>query len=262
MGLLRCGLLIEPETRIGDKGIQYLGCLQRCSSVEIAPGRTATTIFEEFLGRCVDKYCELAKAKRPLRHFATPILPDDHALSAAGVPGTGPVTECPWCHHTDTPASFGTCPSVAALARKPTTRSVLTDEESRQGELHAGASRVLMKVLWVARLCRRDLLRAVNRLATYVAKWASKNDLMLYRLMGYIESTKHLRMYCWVGDSLAQITPHLYADSDLGGCADSQRSTSGCHYMMCGPHARFPLNGIRKRQGCVSYSTPEAEWWH
>ncbi|MFM7988674.1 MAG: hypothetical protein ACKPKO_56115, partial [Candidatus Fonsibacter sp.] len=23
-------------------------------------------------------------------------------------------------------------------------------------------------------------------------------------------------MYCWVGDSLDNITPHLYADSDLG----------------------------------------------
>ena len=121
---------------------------------------------EEFLGSCVDKYCELAKVKRPLMHFATPSLPDDHALSVAGAPGAGPVTECPWCHHTDTPASFVTYPSVAALARKPTTRSVLTDEESQQGELHAVASRVLMKALWTARLCRRDLLCAVNRLAT------------------------------------------------------------------------------------------------
>ena len=142
---------MEPETRIGDKGIQYLGCLQRCFSIEIALGRMAFVMdyaVEEFLGSCVDKYCELAKVKRPLRHFATPILPDDHALSVAGALGTGPVTECPWCHHADTPASFVTCPSVAALARKPATRSVLADEESQQGELHAVASRVLMNVLW------------------------------------------------------------------------------------------------------------------
>ena len=227
---MRRGLIIEPETRIGDKGIQYLGCLQRCFSIEIAPGRMATVmdyVVEEFLGSCVDKYCELANVKRPLRHFPTPIPPDDHALSAAGAPGTGPVTECPWCHHADRPASFVACPSVAALARKPATRSVLTDEESQQGELHEVASPVLMKVLWAARLCRRDLLRAVNRLATYVAKWTSKNDLMLYRLMGYIQSTTHLRMYCWVGDSLAQITPHLYSDSELGGCLIHKEARQG-----------------------------------
>ena len=34
--------------------------------------------------------------------------------------------------------------------------------------------------------------------------------------MGYIASTKHLRMFCWVGDELAMIIPHLFADSDLG----------------------------------------------
>ena len=91
-----------------------------------------------------------------------------------------------------------------------------TGVEPQQGELHDVASRVLMKVLLAARLCRRGLLRAVNRLATCVAKWTSEADLMLYRLMGYIASTKHLRMFCWVGDELAMIIPHLFADSDSG----------------------------------------------
>jgi hypothetical protein len=98
---------------------------------------------------------------------------------------------------------------------KPKVLPVETGDEPQRGELHDVASRVLMKVLWAARLCR-DLLRAVNRLATCVAKWTSETDLMLYRLMGYIASTKHLRMFCWVGYELAMINPHLSADSDLG----------------------------------------------
>ena len=105
-----------------------------------------------------------------------------------------------------------------------------TGVEPQQGELHDVASRALMKVLGAARLCRRDLLRAVNRLATCVAQWTSEADLMLYRLMGYIASTKHLRMFCWVGDELAMIIPHLFADSYLWGCSESQRSASGCHH--------------------------------
>ena len=214
---------------------------------------------EEFLDSWVTKYCELAKITSPLRSYTTPILPDDHSRSAAGAPGSGPVTECPWCHHTATPTSFVTYSSITALMNKPKVRPVETGDEPQQGELHEVASRVLMKVLWAARLCRRDLLRAVNRLATCVAKWTSEADLMLYRLMGYIASTKHLRMFCWVGDELAMIIPHLFADSDLGGCSESQRSTSGCHHALCGPCIRFPIVGISKRQGCVSHSTPEAE---
>ena len=83
---------------------------------------------------------------------------------------------------------------------RPKVRPVDTGVEPQVGELHDVASRVLMKVLRAARLCRRDLLRAVNCLAMCVAKWTSEADLMLYRLMGYIASTKHLRMFCWVGD--------------------------------------------------------------
>ena len=116
-----------------------------------------------------------------------------------------------------------------------------------------------MKVLWAARLCRRDLLRAVNRLATCVAKWTSEPDIMLYRLIVYVSSTKHMRMYCWVGDSLAGIAPHLSADSGLGGRYDPQRSTSGCYHILRGPFTCVPMVGQSKRQGCVSYSTPEAE---
>ena len=145
------------------------------------------------------------------------------------------------------------------MTKSPKALPARAGAEPQQGELHDVEARVLMKVLWAARLCRRDLLRAVSILAACVAKWTSEHDLMIYRLMGYIASTQHLRMYSWVGDSLAQITPQFFADSDLGGCAATQRSTSGCHHVLRGPFTRFPIVGISKRQGCVSHSTPEAE---
>ena len=61
---------------------------------------------EDFFGTCVVKYGEVARAKAPLRAYSTPILPEDHSLSIAGVVGAGPVTECPWCHHTYAPEMF------------------------------------------------------------------------------------------------------------------------------------------------------------
>ena len=116
-----------------------------------------------------------------------------------------------------------------------------------------------MKMLYAARLCRFDLLRAVCHLATFVTKWTSECDRKLHRLVCYIHSSKHLRMIGWVGDKLDALQPHLFADADVAGCTASQKSTSGYHFTVRGPHSCFPMTGVSKRQTCVSHSTPEAE---
>ena len=104
-GLFR-GLVIELEPRIGNKDTVYLGCTQRCFSLTAESGRMATVMaynVVEFLGSCASKYCELAKVKTPLRAFSTPIRPEDRSISDLSAPGSGPSTECPWCHHTASP---------------------------------------------------------------------------------------------------------------------------------------------------------------
>jgi hypothetical protein len=116
-----------------------------------------------------------------------------------------------------------------------------------------------MQILYVARMARYDLLRPTCRLACYVSKWSDACDRRLFQLIKYVHSTYHLRQVGWVGDGLSDLAPHLYADADLAGDADTQRSTSGVHLAICGPHTNFPLCGISKRQSCVSSSTPEAE---
>ena len=116
-----------------------------------------------------------------------------------------------------------------------------------------------MEILYAARLCRFDLLRAVRHLATFVTKWASECDRKLHRLVCYIHSSKQLRMVGWVGDKLGALQPHLFADADFAGCTASQKSTSGHHFTVPGPHTCFPIAGVSKRQTCVLHSTPEAE---
>ena len=116
-----------------------------------------------------------------------------------------------------------------------------------------------MKLLYAARLARFDLLRAICHLATFVTRWTSECDRKLHRLVCYVNSTKHLRMVGWVGDSLGELSPHLYADADFAGCVASQKSTSGYYLVIRGPNICFPITGVSKRQGCVSHSTPEAE---
>ena len=116
-----------------------------------------------------------------------------------------------------------------------------------------------MKILYAARMARFGLLRAVCHLACFIAKWTPECDRRLRRLVCYIHSTKSHRMAGWVGDALPDIALRLHADADFAGCTETQRSTSGLHLQMQGPHTSYPLTGISKRQSCVSHSTPEAE---
>ena len=103
------------------------------------------------------------------------------------------------------------------------------------------------------------MLRAVCHLACFVTKWDASCDRKLHRLMCYVHSSYHLRMVGWVGDSSADLSPHLFADADLGGCTQTQRSTAGAHLIMRGPNTCFPIAFSSKRIGCVVLSTAEAE---
>ena len=65
-------------------------------------------------------------------------------------------------------------------AQKPPAQSVLyRPEDEEVGQLQPIAARVLMKILYAARMCRFDLLRAVGSLATRVTKWDAGCDRKL-----------------------------------------------------------------------------------
>ena len=96
-------------------------------------------------------------------------------------------------------------------------------------------------------------------LARSLTKWTKKEDALLHHLMACVHQPKHHMMIGWVGDSLEASSIGLFADADYAGCGESLKSTSGAHMHIQGPHTRFPLAGLSKRQGCLSHSTPEAE---
>ena len=89
-----------------------------------------------------------------------------------------------------------------------------------------------MKILYAARLCRFDLLRAACHLATFVPKWTSECDHKLYRHVCYIKSSKHLRMIGWGGDGPSTLQPHLFADAD--SCRVYGDSTKHFRISFCG----------------------------
>ena len=135
-----------------------------------------------------------------------------------------------------------------------------TDPDSgREGHLKPLASRVLMQILYGARLARFDLLRPVNGLAQYVSKWNKTCDKKIHRLVSYVNSSTDLRMIGYIGDPLDDLSLGLYADADLASCPDTMKSTNGALLVLQGPNSFFPLAALSKKQTVTSTSSTEAE---
>ena len=134
----------------------------------------------------------------------------------------------------------------------------IMDEAEARGELQPIASRVLMKVLFAARMARFDLLRATQGLASRVTKWSPDCDKSLHRLMCYIHTTLDRTMVGFVGDPPEACKTWLFADSDHAGEHDN-RSTSGCLLALVGPNTFYPLTAFSKKQTSTAMSSTEAE---
>ena len=137
-------------------------------------------------------------------------------------------------------------------------RLVEADDVVNTGVLQPIASSVLMKVLYGASMARFDLLKAVANLANNVTKWNANCDKRLRRLICYLNSSLDLRLKGHMGDSSDKLALSLYSDADFAG-DESSKSTTGICMALPGPSIFFPLNGVSKKQTCISHSTPEAE---
>ena len=70
------------------------------------------------------------------------------------------------------------------------------------GVLQPIASKVLIKVIYAARMCRYDLLRATCALESKVTKWNTECDKQLHRLVCYIHSSLDVHLVGWIGDGV------------------------------------------------------------
>ena len=150
-----------------------------------------------------------------------------------------------------------TKPDPMRIGSDPNIIEIATGEPA--GKLQPIAARVLMKILYGARMARYDLLRAVAGLARCVTRWTEQCDKDLHRLVCYINTTVHYEMISWVGDSPELLQLLMYCDADFAGDIRTQRSTSGAILFLQGPNTRFPQAAVSKIQTAVSHATTEAE---
>ena len=127
------------------------------------------------------------------------------------------------------------------------------------GILADHANSMIMKLLWLGRMTRWDLLRQICLLAGQVSKWSLACDRMLHRLMCYIYHTKDHCLSISVGDTADKWSLHLYTDADLAKCPFTKRSTSGIYVEIVSDNTSSGVIGMSVKQTAMSESTPEAE---
>ena len=180
---------------------------------------------KDFMTACVDKYLELTKTNRSeLKRASTPFLE-----------------------------------VKSEVLYQELEEAEKAGGNAKPGVLQPIAARILMKLLYAARMLRFDLLKAISLLASKITKWSPICDKLLHRLVCYVNDTVEMRLYSWVGDSKEHLHLRLSADADLASDQPSMKSTSGTCLFIAGRNSKAALNARSRKQNAVSHSTPEAE---
>ena len=64
------------------------------------------------------------------------------------------------------------------------------------GQLSASAGKLVMKLMWLGRISRPDIMVAIHTLAGNITRWSSNDDKRAARLVGYIAATLITLMSC------------------------------------------------------------------
>ena len=194
----------------------------------------------DFMKQCVQQYCELANVTvSSLRRVETPFV-DESKFEK----------DCTKDY--DVEDSGGKPPS-----RDPN-KTNSGGQPPARGQLQSIAAKVLMKILYGARMAHYDLLRAVSSLATMITRWDEDCDRRLHRLVCYIHSSYDRFMYGWICDPLESLEISVYADADFAGDV-TMKSTTGAYVCLRCPSTHMPLAAVSKKQTSVANSTAEAE---
>jgi hypothetical protein len=132
-------------------------------------------------------------------------------------------------------------------------------DDDETGEVATHACALVMKKLWLARLARPDIIKAINVLSSKIQKWTRNDDKRLYRLICYLHWTVQYGLKGTIGDPPEDLELSLFVDADFAGDKEDSKSTSGVFLVLTGPNTYFPLTWATARQTCTSRSTTEAE---
>ena len=153
--------------------------------------------------------------------------------------------------------------AITGVRSKPALSPFLSigyTDEPQLGSLAGRASSILMKLMWLARLARPDLLKSTCFLARKVNSWSHEEDLLLSRAIGYLIQSADQLLTGSLSMKPEELFVEAYCDADFAGEVDDMYSTSGGWIQLTDESGRFfPLAWLSKKQTAVSRSTTEAE---
>jgi hypothetical protein len=123
------------------------------------------------------------------------------------------------------------------------------------------AASITMGVMYLARMCRSDVLNTTTELTTHLTRWSHVADKKLQTLISYLHNTVDYAMWGRVRCRQAQgFRLEHFADANLGGLDLCTRSVSGgLSFVVDDLDTRFPLFFSSKRQTSTATSTAESE---
>ena len=218
-GMKASWALIQQHLTIDDPtppGL-FLGCSHEQIDMKINGKKVRGWCWnmESQVKKAVDLYTELTG--RTLKKVTTPFRSLTSKKGTIAAPITdGPWLRCPWCKGEYDEKCFerGTGdPAKADAKRKAAAKKLLDPEDITQANprfthLSELAMRVIMTLLYSARIARNDLLRAINALGSRIHTWDEECEEDLFRLMCYCNSSLDKRQYAWVGDHVSELSPH------------------------------------------------------
>ena len=105
--------------------------------------------------------------------------------------------------------------------------SLVDNDFTVRGEMAQDASKVLMKILWSARLARPDLMKGISDLTRKITTWSRADDRRLYRLMSYLKGTPDYMLEGHIRDDPSTLHLSLYTDADHASGIQDVKSRSG-----------------------------------
>ena len=138
--------------------------------------------------------------------------------------------------------------------------SLIASNDETRGQLSSIAARLVMKLMWLCRIGRPDIMIGVVQCAKHVTCWSLNDDKRVQRIVGYLKSTSDYAHVMKINDPPSGLSLSLYCDADFGGDLKDMKSTSGFVIAIEGSNPFALLGWGSKKQKAVSRSTTESEF--
>ena len=138
--------------------------------------------------------------------------------------------------------------------------SLVASNDETRGQLAGVAARLVMKLMWLCRIGRPDVMIGVVQCAKHVTCWSLNDDKRIQRIVGYLKSTSDYAHVIKISDVPSDLSLSLYCDADFGGDVKDMKSTSGFVLAIEGENSFALLGWGSKKQKVISRSTTESEF--